>query len=90
MRNGGDKRGNSRDRASRKRYLLSTFGDGSVCNCVHCDAPLTYETVESDRVIPGSTYRRTNIQPSCRGCNARRSNNALWLSPLALQAGGLR
>ncbi len=63
--------------------MLSTWGDGSSCECVHCGTGLTYETVEADRIVPGGSYRRDNVQPACRGCNARRSDNAEWVSPLA-------
>lgn len=75
---GGEKRGNSRDRRRRKEWMLETWGDGTTCPCVHCEAPLVYETVEADRIVPGGSYRRENIQPSCRGCNAARSNDTEW------------
>lgn len=77
-RHGGDKRGNCRDRRARKIWMLATFGDGTQCPCVHCERPLTYETVEADRIIPGGSYRRTNIQPACRVCNLERSDDLTW------------
>jgi 5-methylcytosine-specific restriction endonuclease McrA len=78
MRPGGEKRGNNKDRRARKLWMLSFWGDGSRCPCVHCDSTLTFETVEADRINPGGSYRRTNVQPACRSCNAARSNNLDW------------
>lgn len=75
---GGEKRGNSTDRANRKVRMLWDFGNGEYVACIHCKSVLTFDTVESDRIIPGGSYRRENIQPSCRACNAARSNNPLW------------
>ncbi len=78
MRAGGEKRGNSKDRRARKNWMLTTFGDGIHVLCVHCKETLTYETVEADRIIPGGSYRRDNVQPACRICNLTRSNNSEW------------
>jgi 5-methylcytosine-specific restriction endonuclease McrA len=55
--------------------MLATWGDGVKCPCVHCEAMLTYETVEADRIVPGGSYRRDNIQPACRACNLARSDD---------------
>lgn len=77
-RSGGEKRGNVYDRDARKTWMLNTFGDGHECQCVHCGRQLTRNTVEADRIIPGGSYRRSNIQPSCRRCNARRGNRLHW------------
>ncbi len=76
-RNGGDRRGSNWDRRIRKLWLLRTFGDGQTVPCVHCGAKLTYETVESDRIVAGASYRRENIQPSCRHCNASRGDRPM-------------
>lgn len=75
---GGDSRGNSYQRRSRKRRLLARFGDGYSCPCAHCGASLTYASVESDRIIQGGSYAFANIVPSCRGCNLDRGDNPLW------------
>jgi hypothetical protein len=83
---GDDKRGNSTDRAARKAWMLNTFGDGTHVACVHCGVSLTSVTLQADRIVPGGTYRRSNIQPSCASDNRARSNNVTWLSPLALAA----
>lgn len=64
--------------------MLSTFGDGDTCPCTHCGSALTFHTVEADRIVPGGSYARTNVQPSCRACNLSRSDNLSW-KPLHLQ-----
>lgn len=69
------KRGNSKDRAARKRWLLKTYGTGEKVACAHCEKELTYSTLTSDRIIPGhegGTYRHENIIPSCIECNNNR------------------
>lgn len=53
-------------------------GDGVKVPCVHCEMMLTFETVEADRIIPGGSYRRENVQPSCAPCNKLRSNKTEW------------
>lgn len=78
MRAGGEKRGNSTDRRARKYWMLGTFGDGKSAPCVWCAMALTYETIEADRIIPGGSYRRDNVQPACRTCNLSRSNKVDW------------
>lgn len=90
---GGDKRGNTRDRARRKAWLLRTFGNGVLCRCSHCGAVLDVATLEADRIEPGGSYCHANIQPACRDCNLRRSNNPAWsrfpaqAAPLPAEAG---
>jgi hypothetical protein len=78
VRAGGEKRGNARNRRARKLWMLATFGDGASCPCAHCGVTLTYATVEADRIIPGGTYARHNIQPADRACNLARSNKIEW------------
>lgn len=78
VRAGGEKRGNSSDRRARRAWMLSTWGDGVKCPCVHCGCVLNDSTVEADRIVPGGSYRRDNVQPACRGCNLARSNNTEW------------
>lgn len=79
---GEDKRGNNRDRAARKVWMLKTFGNGETAPCVHCGCELNYETVQADRILPGGTYRRDNVQPSCAADNRARSNKTDWVSPM--------
>jgi hypothetical protein len=90
-----DKRGNSTDRRNRKIWLCSTpkfGGNGTHVRCVHCGTLLPMAEVEADRINPGGSYRRDNIQPACGADNRARSNNAAWVSPmmnaLALAAQG--
>jgi len=81
MRKGGDSRGSSASRRARKVWMLNHFGNGLNVNCVHCGKELDYTTVESDRIIPGNlggSYRRDNVQPACRCCNARRADDMSW------------
>ena len=78
MRHGGEKRGNSADRRARKAWILRQFGNGEACPCAHCARTLTYGTVEADRIAPGGSYRRENLQPACRKCNLARSDNVAW------------
>lgn len=82
IRAGGEKRGNSKDRAARKLWMLSPgagfSGNGTSVPCTWCQTVLTYATVEADRIIPGGSYRRDNVQPACRRCNADRSNDTTW------------
>lgn len=85
MRPGGEKRGNSTDRRRRKLWMLLHFGDGNSAPCTHCGVALNYSSIEADRIIPGGSYRRDNVQPACRDCNLSRSNNPDW-TPEALAA----
>ena len=78
---GGDLRGNSAARRARKGFLLVTFGNGETCPCAYCGHCLVSATLEADRIIPGSeggSYRRDNVIPACRGCNAARGDKSLW------------
>ncbi len=76
MRAGGDRRGNSRDRRARKVWLLATFDKDlgpDKCRCwldlsPACSQTLTIGTVTADRINPGGSYRRGNIQPACAAC----------------------
>lgn len=90
---GCDPRGSSKDRRARKLWMLSPAagaviagawrlfgGDGASVPCIHgCGRTLTYETVEADRIVPGGSYRRSNVQPACGPCNRARSNNVDWV-----------
>ena len=80
MRNGGDKRGSSADRARRKQWLLDAYGDGNTVPCWHCGDRLTKAALEADRVIPGGSYARHNILPSCGPCNKRRGTKPLAMA----------
>lgn len=79
-----DTRGNAYDRARRKRWLLSPEaghgGTGISVPCRWCGRRLVASTVEADRWPicghAGGSYRRGNIVPACRDCNAGRCSGA--------------
>lgn len=86
QRNGGDHRGSAAARRSSKLWLLSSCGghdwsgtwfpfggDGYMVPCFWCQKPLDFYSVERDRIVPGASYRRTNLIPSCSPCNKDRS-----------------
>lgn len=80
-----DPRGNSKDRRARKNWMLSDSKfsrrpgtEGHNVNCTHCGKELDYHTVESDKINPSGGYQRHNVQPACRTCNIRRSNDTTW------------
>lgn len=71
-----DARGSSRDRAARRSWLLATFSPdlgpgrarcelGLVAGCLGVVDALTLTV---DRIVPGGSYRRENIQPACEPC----------------------
>jgi 5-methylcytosine-specific restriction endonuclease McrA len=83
---GGDKRGSAATRRARKLWLLCVIedrtlgwapfgGNGETVPCVFCRKSLTFATIEADRIIPGGSYRRENVQPACRPCNLARSDD---------------
>jgi 5-methylcytosine-specific restriction endonuclease McrA len=82
-RNGDDKRGKARDRRRRKLWLLAMHGNGDSCPCVHCGKTLTFDSLQQDRIIPGKSYARTNVQPSCAPCNIRRGDSPITPFPAA-------
>jgi 5-methylcytosine-specific restriction endonuclease McrA len=88
MRNGGDKRGKAADRRRRKTWMLAMFGDTATAPCIHCGKGLDFKTIEADRIIPGGSYARQNIQPSCRPCNIRRGNSPITPYTPSLPAAG--
>lgn len=76
MRAGGDKRGSTRNRKRRREWLLETFdvdlGEG-VARCHlkisdRCHGIVDDTTLTVDRIDPGGTYRRENVQPACLPC----------------------
>lgn len=69
-----NERGNTRDRAARRAYLIKTFASDVSplwCRCYRCGVILNKNTVTVDRIVPGSKggkYTRNNIRPSCSAC----------------------
>lgn len=94
-RHGGDKRGNAATRRARKNWLLGALedrtlgfapfgGNGTEVECaLGCGTMLTYATLEADRIVPGGSYRRENVQPACRPCNLARSDDMVSAAEIA-------
>lgn len=66
-------RGNSKDRAARKAWLMTTWASDTpgFVRCYRCGKLLTGETLTVDRIKPGKDggrYVRGNIRPSCAKC----------------------
>lgn len=76
MRPGGEKRGNNRDRARRREWLLATFDpdlgpDKARCALdisAVCRKVVDRLSLTVDRIEPGGTYARDNIRPACSAC----------------------
>lgn len=76
MRAGGEKRGNVRDRARRRAWLLEHFDEdlGPRKARCHlnlssvCAGTLTAATLTVDRIEPSGSYARDNIRPACSAC----------------------
>lgn len=76
MRPGGEKRGNARDRRRRREWLLATFDvdlgpDRARCwldLSPSCLVEVDAQTLTVDRIRPGGSYARGNIQPACPVC----------------------
>jgi hypothetical protein len=73
-------RGGTAQRTARKRWLLATFGDGTLAPCslqIHPECPgvVDFDTVTVDRYpIPGCEgggYEHGNIRPACNACNQK-------------------
>lgn len=90
-----NQRGSAADRRARRSWIVSPVagtvrngefvlfgGDGTKVPCVHCGTVVLRDEVDIDRIIPGGSYRRDNIQPSCRWCNLERSDNTGWTGPV--------
>lgn len=56
-----DRRGNVKNRARRKQWMLDTFGDGTRVPCTHCKKKLSYAKLQADR-IKRLDYRRSNLR----------------------------
>jgi hypothetical protein len=92
MRAGGDRRGSSLNRRRRRVWLLATFDpdlgpDKARCALGlsdRCKVVVDLCTVTADRIDPGGTYRRDNVQPACVPCQNRqgalitREKRAQW------------
>jgi hypothetical protein len=94
QRPGGDHRGSAASRRARKHWMLNQErwnGDGVECDCAlgivsECAGRVTFLTVEADRIVPGGSYGRHNVQPACRACNAARSDKPMSVFAAAAAA----
>jgi 5-methylcytosine-specific restriction endonuclease McrA len=82
-------RGNSKDRAKRRLYLVRAYEAdvAGKCRCYRCGELLTAETVTVDRIVPGclgGRYVRENIRPACIDCNTE-TGSALGVRRRGLQ-----
>lgn len=77
MRAGGERRGNNRDRARRRAWLLREFDPDlgpERARCwlfalsEKCLGEVDAETLTVDRIDPSGSYRQDNIRPACRPC----------------------
>lgn len=74
-----DKRGNAKDRARRRSWLLAEFDVDLGPGRARCHLTLSTlclrlvdeVTLSVDRKQPGGTYARHNIQPACKPCQDR-------------------
>lgn len=79
--NGDGGRGNARDRAARRAWLVTPQagwgGNGTFAPCAakvsaKCQEIVDTVTMEVDRIVPGclgGRYVRSNIRPTCWDCN---------------------
>lgn len=71
-----DRRGNNQSRARRREWLLVTFDpelgdDRARCRLAldgRCLEVVDAATLSVDRIEPGGSYARGNIQPACQPC----------------------
>jgi hypothetical protein len=77
MRPGGERRGNNRDRARRRKWLLENFDPDlgpEIARChlfglsERCLGTVTDATLTVDRIEPGGPYTHDNIRPACGPC----------------------
>lgn len=70
-----NRRGGSDDRRRRRQWLVEHYGDGEFVACYlqhhpKCQYVLDVDTVSVDRLNPGGSYGRDNIQPACSPCQS--------------------
>ena len=70
-------RGSNKQRAKRKKSLLSKHGDGHTAGCSYCGIRVGFKTMEVEKLDPVMGYNTPkNLAPSCRGCNASLGNKS--------------
>ena len=75
-RQGGNKEMKQSDKRRYKRETLKNFGNGLTTGCTYCGARMHSQMMELEKMDPvmGYTsrdYGRSNVIPSCRGCNTK-------------------
>lgn len=87
MRPGGEKRGNNRDRARRRRWLLENFDPDLGPNKARCHlfglspacpGVVDARTLTVDRIEPGGSYAHDNIRPACTPCQNKQGALITW------------
>lgn len=86
MRPGGERRGNCRDRARRRAWLLETFDPDLGPHLARCRLELSdvcsgivnQTTLTVDRIESGGSYARGNIQPACAPCQRVQGALITW------------
>lgn len=68
-----DLRPNAKGRRVLRKWLVDTYGDGRRVQCTWCATWLTVATLELDRLVPGTRYRRDTVVPACPPCNKART-----------------
>lgn len=71
-------RGNTRDRARRRAWLVDNHGDGEFVDCAlaavpECWVAMTRWSVSVDRIVPGAEggkYQPNNIRAACLPCQS--------------------
>lgn len=79
-----DRRGSNAARKVRRTWLLSTFDvdlgpERARCHLklsAWCERIVDSVSLSVDRIEPGGTYRRGNIQPACKPCQDRQGGLA--------------
>jgi hypothetical protein len=87
VRRGGERRGNNRDRARRRQWLLETFDpdlgpDKARCHLFGlsdaCLGTVDARSLTVDRIEPGGSYCRDNIRPACAPCQSVQGALITW------------
>ena len=81
-RQGGNKEMKQSDKRRYKRETLKNFGNGLTTGCTYCGARMHSQMMELEKMDPvmGYTsrdYGRSNVIPSCRGCNTKMGKKSI-------------
>jgi hypothetical protein len=89
-----DRRGNAKDRARRRSWLLAEFDQDLGPGKARCHLKISSQclrivdevTLSVDRLDMGGSYRRGRIQPACKPCQDRQGGLAAIATQEALFA----